>query len=354
MEVPNRGQLHHEARALYHIAEALTAGLDMQALMNTLLAHTVEELGYQAATLRLLASDGRGLILRASYGLHSSCLTREAADVSRSDVDQHVLSGCIVTATDVRTAPGFQDADADGQEGLVSAIALPLTLCERMLGVLEIYTADSHNIDDGERALLSAVANLAAASIQRVHYAAALREIGASLTASLELKPMLGSLLLRTAQALGTQAGSLRLLGPRRQTLHLAAAYGLSDSYLAKRAVKVAESGVDRHVLIKREPLVLTELSEATELQYPVEAQREGIRAVLVAPLCARGDSIGVLRVYASELRHFGSDEVSFAATAANLGALALENAKLHEALKQRLEALQADSNAWQRFLTMS
>jgi GAF domain-containing protein len=111
---------------------------------------------------------------------------------------------------------------------------------------------------------------------------------------------------------------------------------------------------VDQHVIGRLEPLALTEVSEAAGFQYPAEAQREGIRAVLVLPLRARGEAIGVLRLYAGELRRFGPDEIGFATTVADLGALAIENAKLHEALKQRLQALRADSNAWQRFLTLS
>ena len=37
------------------------------------------------------------------------------------------------------------------------------------------------------------------------------------------------------------KAGSIGLLSPRRATLHLAVAYGLSASYLRKGGVEVAE-----------------------------------------------------------------------------------------------------------------
>jgi GAF domain-containing protein len=63
---------------------------------------------------------------------------------------------------------------------------------------------------------------------------------------------------------------------------------------------------------------------------------------------------IGVLRLYSSQMRGFSMEELAFAAAAANLGAVAIENAKLHEALKARLEALKEDSNGWYRFLTLS
>ena len=37
-----------------------------------------------------------------------------------------------------------------------------------------------------------------------------------------------------------------------------------------------------------------------------------------------------------------------------NLGAIAIENTKLHEALKERLEALKTDADGWYRFLALS
>ena len=47
-------------------------------------------------------------------------------------------------------------------------------------------------------------------------------------------------------------------------------------------------------------------------------------------------------------------EEIAFATTVADLGAVAIENAKLHEALKTRLEALKEDSDGWYRFLAFS
>ena len=84
------------------------------------------------------------------------------------------------------------------------------------------------------------------------------------------------------------------------------------------------------------------------------EAQREGIRSILVLPLCVRSVSIGVLRLYSGQVRRFSAEELAFAAAIADLGAVAIENAKLHEVLKSRLEGLKEDSNGWFRFLAFS
>lgn len=346
--------LQQGARALFTIISAINAGQDEQTVLAALLERTVSDLGYRAATLRILDEERQTLALKAAYGLSERYRSKGDVDLANSAIDRAVIDGEVVTVADVRADPGFQYGEAAEREGLVSAIALPLTLRDRAIGVLRVYTADSHSFGEEERALLLAVASLGAQSIQRARLYAAFRQIAHGMNSSLDLREVLTSLLLQSVEELHVRAGSIRLLGPRAQTLHLAAAYGLSERYLTKGAVKVAQSPVDQHVLTERQPVAITELSEARGFQYPEEAQREGIRSVLVVPLAARGVPIGVLRVYSGQIRHFSAEEIAFISTVADLGGLAIENAKLHETLKTRLAALQADANAWQRFLSFS
>ena len=141
------------------------------------------------------------------------------------------------------------------------------------------------------------------------------------------------------------------LLGSEKQTLHLAAAYGLSETYLKKGAVKLAHSPIDRRVLQAGEPIAIDDVTRDSMFQYPDEAHLEGIRSVFVLPLRLKQTVIGVMRMYSSQARHFGNEEVAFAMAIADLGAVAIENAKLHQALKQRLEALKEDVDGWYRFL---
>lgn len=49
---------------------------------------------------------------------------------------------------------------------------------------------------------------------------------------------------------------------------------------------------------------------------------------------------IGVLRVYTDKVREFNEQETKFLESVANLSALALENARLHQALKTNYELL--------------
>lgn len=341
-----------EVRALYAITSAINGSLNQQEVLSTMLENTCRELGYKAATVRLLDEERQTLPLRAAYGLSAAYLDKGEVEVSQSGIDQEALNGTPVMVNDVRNDARFQYSAAAEQEGLASALAVPLRLQDGIIGVLRVYTAEPHAFSLEEQAFLGVIANLGAQAIQRSRLYQAFGSMAHDLTSTLELKEVLATLLLESVEHLNVKAGSIRLLGPNRETLHLAAAYGLSNAYLAKGAVKVAQSPIDQKVLHEAQPIAIADLEQ--EFQYPEAAQREGIRSVLVVPLRVRGTTIGVMRMYSKQVRRFNAEGITFATTVADLGAVAIENARLHEALKARLEALKEDTDGWYRFLTLS
>jgi GAF domain-containing protein len=82
----------------------------------------------------------------------------------------------------------------------------------------------------------------------------------------------------------------------------------------------------------------------------------EGIRSVHSVPLIAPDRSepggrrvIGVLRVYSSQTHRFGDEEVAFLQVIANLGAIALQNARLYHELTRRVDSIQPEEDGWHR-----
>ena len=349
-----RDQMQNEVLTLYAITQAINSGLNQQEVLDVLLERIVTELDYKAATLRLLDVEHQQLTLKAAYGLSEDYLSKGNVEVLRSEIDRKVLSGKQVPIDDVRHATGFQYSDAAAKEGLTSMLALPLVVYDQAIGVLHVYTKVRQKSSPEEQAFLGAVANLGAQAIQRAHLFDSFRNIAHNINTSLELKEVLNTLLLSSVDTLNVKAGSIRLLGPTRQTLHLVAAYGLSKQYLQKGAVKVALSPIDQRVLEEGEPVILTDVTEETGFQYPEEARAEGIRSVFIIPLRVKEDVVGVLRMYSSKIRQFSPEEILYATAMADLGAVAIENAKLHEFLRQRLEALKEDLDGWYRYLAWS
>jgi GAF domain-containing protein len=346
--------LQHEVLVLYEILEAINSGLGQQEVLEILLRRIVTDLGYRAATIRLLDQEQQRLDLKAAYGLSEEYLRKGIVDVSKSRVDQKVLTGEQTAVTDLRQETGFQYAKAATREGLASMLAVPLRIYGRVIGVLHLYTAEMHEFGPEEIAFISAISNLGAQAIQRSRLFEAFQSIAQNVNSSLDLKEVLSKLLSISVLELNVKAGSIRLLGQKRETLHLAASTGLSQEYIQKGSVKVAQSPIDQKVLQEGKPVAVTDLTENAGFQYPEEAQKEGIRSVFVVPLRVKDTVIGVIRFYSSKVREFTLEEINFAVAVADLGAIAIENAKLHEVLKQRLAALKEDVDGWYQFLAFS
>lgn len=60
-----------------------------------------------------------------------------------------------------------------------------------------------------------------------------------------------------------------------------------------------------------------------------------------------RDHVIGVMRVYTSEPREFGDEDIQFVEAVANLGAIALENAHRYEEVKTDYDRVRQDLLEW-------
>jgi GAF domain-containing protein len=161
-------------------------------------------------------------------------------------------------------------------------------------------------------------------------YYTALYHAALTISSSLELDQVLQSIVTSITEAMQVKACALRLLDPETGQLRLSAVYGLSDDYLAKGPVNITNSFIDSEAM-KGVPVHIADARTDPRFQYKEAARHEGIVSVLCVPLEVHGDSIGVMRVYTDESTTFHEDDVQFLSVLGSLSALAIENARLYE-----------------------
>jgi signal transduction protein with GAF and PtsI domain len=174
-----------------------------------------------------------------------------------------------------------------------------------------------------------------------VDYFTALYDVARVINASLEPFKVLEKIVQSVVKAMGVKASSIRLLDSRERLLVLGAASGLSKGYIHKGPISIEESGLDRKAL-KGRSVWLKDAQTAKDFQYGAMAKAEGIKSVLVVPLMLEKKAIGVLRVYADKIRKFRDDELKFLKAVANLSAIAVDNARMHETLQTRCDLMAA------------
>ena len=175
-------------------------------------------------------------------------------------------------------------------------------------------------------------------------YYHSLYEIGAAVNSAATPESMLRSIVESVSKALEAKGCSLMLLTPDRKLLLHTAAYGLSDWYVRKGPVSADKSIAEA---LEGKPVSVLDAVEDDRIQYRKQAKEEGIASMLSVPVMLREEVVGVIRVYTAEPRHFTDADTYFVGAVANLGAIALENARLYDSVKKDYEALRLDLAEW-------
>lgn len=341
-----------QLRALREAAHALSVALEERQVIQILLDQTFAIVEVRGVLVRTLDRDGDELLLVGARGLSEAYLQKGIVRLAESEVDQRVLSGEVINVPDVTREAGFQYPEAAVQEGLRRMLAVSLSIRDRHIGVLRVYLNDGGDLSQEEIESIRVLADMCALALEKIRLHQSLYRIAETLNSSLELKPLLMQVLEATVNEMGLKAASIRLLDPRQQILHLMAAFGLSEAYLAKGEIHVDKSPVDQRVL-QGEAVVLSDVKGQSGLEYPHEVQQEGIHSVLVVPVKLKARNLGIMRAYSARERHFGPVAIDFLESIADLVALAIENSELYKALQSRYEDLKLDLAEWYRFLAL-
>ncbi len=176
---------------------------------------------------------------------------------------------------------------------------------------------------------------------QKMDYFTALYDVARVINASLDPSLVLKEIVQCVVSALDVKAATIRLLDARQTRLVMGASQGLSEKYLHKGPILIEESGIDKSALAGS-TLWIENAQTDKNFQYGAMARAEGIKSLLVVPLLVEKKVIGVLRAYSDRVRKFTPQEIRFLEAVANLSAIALDNARLHQTLQTNCDLMAA------------
>jgi GAF domain-containing protein len=178
----------------------------------------------------------------------------------------------------------------------------------------------------------------------REFYYHKLYELAATLNSASAPDAVLAAFVEGVAKAIGAKGCSLLLLSPDRKQLLHTVSYGLSDRYARKGPMSADESISDA---LEGTAVAILDATADERVQYTKENREEGIASILSVPMTHRGEIIGVVRAYTADRYRFDSADMHFVWAVANLGAIALENARMYDSVQRDYEALRQDIMEW-------
>jgi|Deesub1362B_J571_1020462.scaffolds.fasta_scaffold03380_2 signal transduction histidine kinase len=171
--VIHNAQLHAQVKrkalelaSLFSVGRAIISSLDLNEVLERITRKAKELMEVKLCSLMLLDEAGEELSIRAVHGASESYIRKPNLKVKDSLLGKVVLERTPLTVEDVRENPEFKYSRLAKEEGLVSLLSVPMIFQDRVIGLLNVYTARPHRFRSDEVELLTALASLSAIAIE--------------------------------------------------------------------------------------------------------------------------------------------------------------------------------------------
>jgi len=291
----------------------------------------------------LLDDQARELRFGASNKTGAPTMDLLWLPLDETSINGHVaLSGKTYRVRDIRGNPYYRE----WYEDVRSELTTPLVYGGKVIGTLDLESAEIGAFAADHVRLVEALAGAAAVAIQSARLYDRLRtltRVGQTVASSLDQKEVLERILEESLKALGANYGTLRLLDRTTNELVLRAYRGeISNQSHAKISLG---KGITGWVAEHGQPALAGDVRK--DRRYL--AYLAGTRCEMTVPIKVDGGTIGVLNVEHPRPYAFGEQDLRLLEAIASQVATAIRNAELYETIQnfgQRLAALVEFSQA--------
>ncbi len=183
-----------ELTALARVSEAVTSPIYLDEMLDVVTEMAAKVMNAAVCSVFLLDEASGQLAMRSARRNNRAYAARGPMPVGAGISGRVALSGQPIVVRDVRTDPRYHNPDLARAEGLVSMLSVPLTVRDKVIGVLNCFTAEPHDFTPDQVALFSTLANQTALALENarlVTNAAVVREMHHRIKNNLQTVAML-------------------------------------------------------------------------------------------------------------------------------------------------------------------
>ena len=338
---------HKRMEAVQQASLTLTASLDLRQVLDAILdavlrlvpAEDTHIFLFRADRLTFGAAMARaGRLDQPATQIRSNGLTYTVARTGRPIAIEH---------PDQNPFPGGAPPNRPG-----AIVGLPMMIGATVVGVMNVYYPAPRRIPEAEIHVLSLLSAQAAIAVEnarlyeetqrRVHELATLFQSSQAMSATLDLPTVLRQVVEQLAVAVDATSGYLLACDMKSRTATAQAEY---YSPQANDLERVSDLGAEYDLTTM--PRILQALREGraaiTRISDPqadpvarAELEKYGSKSGLSVPLITSGQARGYAVLWDSrDERMWSEAEVRLCQTLANLAAVAIENAQLHDTIRR-------------------
>ncbi len=328
---------------LFELGREVTSVLDLDELYEKIPQLLARLTTFKAFAVWLLDEKRQELSIAYAVGYPDEVRKSFRLAVGQGIVGTVVAEGRSLVIDDVLEDPRY----IGSIPGVRSQIAVPLRRKKRVIGALNLYAENVAQFTPRDEALLRQFAAHVAVAIENARlcereksYAETfetLAEIGREVGAILDLEQLLERVATLVHKVVAYRTFGIFLLDERRGLLEhkLAIRYGDVTGF---PHLKLGE-GLIGHAALSKQVINVPDVSkDARYIPWVADCKSE-----LAVPLLVKDRCIGVLDLESPEYDAFGKKDVEVLSALAGQVAVAIENARLYEALRNNEERIERE-----------
>ncbi|MCD4781210.1 MAG: GAF domain-containing protein [Candidatus Omnitrophica bacterium] len=155
--------------SLVKVSHSITSQGYLDEILNLIVVVTAEMLNSKICSIMLLDKKGNELVIKATQSLSEAYKKKPNLKVASSISGEVVRTKESIAIYDVRKEKGYHFRDLAVKESLCSMLAVPMVVRDKAIGIINIYTEETHEFIKEEIDVLQMVANQAAIAVENTH-----------------------------------------------------------------------------------------------------------------------------------------------------------------------------------------
>lgn len=153
-------------KALFKISKAITSDLYLDDILRLIVNVTAEALGSNICSLMLADNKANHLVVRATQSISEEYNKKPPLKIGEGIAGKAAQENKVVIVKDVTKEKEYKHKDIAKKEGLSSLLCVPMSIKNKVIGVINCYTSKPHDFTDEEIDVLIVIANQAAIAIE--------------------------------------------------------------------------------------------------------------------------------------------------------------------------------------------
>ena len=330
--------------SLYRISSLVSDTYEPEEALQLILDEIVRVLQPSSASISLINPENKALELEASFGLPDDWQEMKLS-LGQGITGWVALHGQALIANDVRDEPRYISI----RRNIRSEMAVPMEDHGMVIGVVNVDSEELDAYGESSLKVLTLLTNEATRVISRLWLIMQLRTkanqleslvvMSQRLAGEIDNDMLMESLARQGRHLMDADGSAFFELDPEGEKLHLHSLIAGDETIKETATIPLSQSALGS-VIYRRKQVEVADLNFTEENEFLLILQKQGFVSMLESPIVFGNEIIGVIIAYTKHPHRFNNEERKVFQTLAEIGALAIQNARLYSRIFASEESL--------------